>query len=65
MKAGFFPVGIDSQGVPCKPYRVWVCSVPNFSPQAKVICIYIPASSPKVLDFNERSLYWATVVRAI
>ena len=24
-----FPVGIDLQGVPCKPYRVWVCSVPN------------------------------------
>ena len=22
----FFPVGIDSQGVPCEPYRVWVCS---------------------------------------
>ena len=22
-----FPVGIDLQGVPCKPYRVWVCSV--------------------------------------
>ena len=21
-----FPVGIDSQGVPCEPYRVWVCS---------------------------------------
>ena len=20
-----FPVGIDIQGVPCKPYRVWVC----------------------------------------
>ena len=25
-----FPVGIDSQGVPCEPYRVWVCSVSNF-----------------------------------
>ena len=25
-----FPVGIDLQGVPCKPYRVWVCSVPKF-----------------------------------
>jgi hypothetical protein len=23
----FFPVRIDLQGVPCKPYRVWVCSV--------------------------------------
>ena len=23
----FFPVGIDLQGVPCKPYRVWVYSV--------------------------------------
>ena len=23
----FFPVGIDSQGVPCELYRVWVCSV--------------------------------------
>ena len=23
---GFFPVGIDSQGVPCEVYRVWVCS---------------------------------------
>ena len=22
-----FPVGIDLQGVPCKPYRVVVCSV--------------------------------------
>ena len=22
-----FPVGIDSQGVPCELYRVWVCSV--------------------------------------
>ena len=22
----FFPVRIDIQGVPCKPYRVWVCS---------------------------------------
>ena len=22
----FFPVGIDLQGVPCKPYRVWVYS---------------------------------------
>ena len=22
-----FPVGIGLQGVPCKPYRVWVCSV--------------------------------------
>ena len=22
----FFPVRIDLQGVPCKPYRVWVCS---------------------------------------
>ena len=21
-----FPVGIDSQGVPCEPYSVWVCS---------------------------------------
>ena len=21
-----FPVGIELQGVPCKPYRVWVCS---------------------------------------
>ena len=21
-----FPVGIDLQGVSCKPYRVWVCS---------------------------------------
>ena len=33
MKAGslqweqFFPVRIELQGVPCKPYRVWVCSV--------------------------------------
>ena len=26
MKTGFLPVGIDLQGVPCKPYRVWVCS---------------------------------------
>ena len=25
----YFPVGIDSQGVPCEPYRVWVCSVCN------------------------------------
>ena len=24
-----FPVRIDLQGVPCKPYRVWVCSVHN------------------------------------
>ena len=23
----FFLVRIDLQGVPCKPYRVWVCSV--------------------------------------
>jgi hypothetical protein len=23
----FFPVRIDLQGVPCKPYRVWVCNV--------------------------------------
>ena len=23
----FFPVVIDSQGVPCELYRVWVCSV--------------------------------------
>ena len=23
----FFPVRIDLQGVPCKPYRNWVCSV--------------------------------------
>ena len=23
----FFPVGVDSQGVPCELYRVWVCSV--------------------------------------
>ena len=23
----FFPVRIDLQGVPCKPYRVWVCGV--------------------------------------
>ena len=23
----FFPMGIDLQGVPCKPYRVWVYSV--------------------------------------
>ena len=23
----FSPVGIDSQGVPCELYRVWVCSV--------------------------------------
>jgi hypothetical protein len=23
----FFPVGIDLKGVPCEPYRVWVCSV--------------------------------------
>ena len=23
----FFPVEIDLQGVPCKPYRVWVYSV--------------------------------------
>ena len=22
-----FPVRIDLQGVPCKPYRVWVCSL--------------------------------------
>ena len=22
----FFPVRIDLQGVPCKPYRFWVCS---------------------------------------
>jgi hypothetical protein len=22
----FFPVGIDLQGVPSEPYRVWVCS---------------------------------------
>jgi hypothetical protein len=22
----FFPVRLDLQGVPCKPYRVWVCS---------------------------------------
>ena len=22
----FFPVAIGSQGVPCEPYRVWVCS---------------------------------------
>ena len=25
----FFPVGIDSQVVPCELYRVWVCSVIN------------------------------------
>jgi hypothetical protein len=27
MKTGFFPVRIDLPGVPCKTYRVWVCSV--------------------------------------
>ena len=32
-----FPVGIDLQGVPCKPYRVWVCSVP----QGLTILLYI------------------------
>ena len=26
----FFPVAIDSQGVPCELYRVWVCSVGHF-----------------------------------
>ena len=26
-KNRFFPKGIDLQGVPCKPYRVWVYSV--------------------------------------
>jgi hypothetical protein len=26
----FFPVRIDLQGVPCKPYRVWVCSAPKY-----------------------------------
>jgi hypothetical protein len=25
-----FPVGIDLQGVPCKLYRVWVCSAFNY-----------------------------------
>ena len=39
MKAGslqyeqFFPVRIDLQGVPCKPYRVWVYSVAIMSLQ--------------------------------
>ena len=23
----FFPLRIDLQGVPCKPYRIWVCNV--------------------------------------
>ena len=27
----FFPVRIDLQGVPCKPYRVWVYSVVTLS----------------------------------
>ena len=27
MKTGFSPLGIDLQGVPCEPYRVWVCNV--------------------------------------
>jgi hypothetical protein len=26
-ESSFFLVGIDLQGVPCKPYRVWVYSV--------------------------------------
>ena len=25
-----FPVRIDSQGVPCEPYGVWVCSAENY-----------------------------------
>ena len=32
-----FPVGIGLQGVPCKPYRVWVCSV--FSLQGTPVLI--------------------------
>ena len=27
----FFPAGIDLQGVPCEPYRVWVCSEQIFT----------------------------------
>ena len=30
----FFPVRIDLQGVPCKPYRVWVCSVSEMLPNS-------------------------------
>ena len=29
----FFPVRIDLQGVPCKPYKVWVYSVADFAIQ--------------------------------
>ena len=33
----FFPVRIDLQGVPYKPYRVWVCSVLMFIPLHRII----------------------------
>ena len=40
----FFPVGIDSQGVPCELYRVWVCSVHPF-------CIRV--SIPRMVKQNQ------------
>ena len=32
----FFLVRIDSQGVPCKPYRVWVSSVEQVTVTAPI-----------------------------
>ena len=36
----FLPVGIDFQGVPRKPYRVWVCS----APYRQTLCLFFPYS---------------------
>ena len=35
-----FLVGIDLQGVPCKPYRVWVCSVLQLSLSGLITLFY-------------------------
>ena len=45
-----FPVRIDLQGVPCKPYRVWVCSAALRLEANPVLSSY---NSPKrIIDCN-------------
>ena len=59
-----FPVRIDLQGVPCKPYRVWVCSVDKHNLSPKNCLIEIGASN-SVADFKAESTLGADGTKRI
>ena len=50
----FFPVGIDSQGVPCELYRVWVCSLGIYI----LVFFSMSCNAMWILAKTNWSVYW-------